>query len=203
MSSTVGDFVQSSFDSPHFPVRRFTVPEYEKMTAVGILDEDDNVELLQGLIVSKMPKHPKHDGTIDLINYLLMRLLPLGWFVRVQNSVVTSDSIPEPDLAVVRGEPGGFRGQHPTGRDVALVIEVADSTVQRDRAKAAIYADAGIPWYWIVNLEELRVEVYSEPSESGVGSSYRKSSIMTGDNSLHVVLDGASIGVVRASEILE
>lgn len=203
MSSVVGDSASSSFSLPHFPVRRFTVTEYEKMTEVGILCEDDNVELLQGLIISKMPKHPKHDGTIDLINYLLMSLLPLGWFVRVQNSVVTSDSIPEPDLAIVRGEPGDFRGQHPTGRDVALIIEVADSTVQRDRAKAAIYADAGIPCYWIVNLEELQVDVNSEPIGSGASSRYRTSSIVTGDNSLNVVLEGAPIGALRARQILE
>lgn len=203
MSSIIGDSPLPYFGPPPFPVRRFSIAEYEEMTRQGILTEDDNVELLQGWIVPKMPKHPPHDGTIDLINFLLSKLLPLGWFVRVQNSVVTSDSIPEPDLAVVRGQPGDFRGQHPTGRDVALIIEVADSTVQRDRTKAAIYADAGIPWYWIVNLEELQVEVYSDPTGSGATARYRTRGMATGDDSLNVFLGDALAGVLRASEILE
>jgi Uma2 family endonuclease len=203
MSSVIGDSSLPTFTPPPFPVRRFTIAEYEEMTRQGILTEDSNVELLQGWIVPKMPKHPPHDGTIDLISYLLSRLLPLGWFVRVQNSVVTSDSIPEPDLAIVRGRPGNYRDLHPTGRDVAVIIEVADSTVQRDRIKAAIYADAGIPWYWIVNLEELQVEIFSEPIGSGDNSRYRTRNVVKGEQPLPVVLDGVAAGELRAREVLE
>src|SRR5438034_526801 len=143
----------SSPEPPPFPVRRFSVAEYEELTRLGILTEYDTVELLEGWIVPKTPKYPPHDGTIDLLNVLLMRLLPLGWYPRVQNSVVTDDSVPEPDVVVVRGSPGDYRDRHPTGADIGLVIEVAESSVSRDRRKAKIYARAGIPHYWIVNLD--------------------------------------------------
>src|SRR5437773_4443565 len=84
--------------SPPYPVRRFTVAEYEAIARAGILDEDSNVELLEGWIVPKMIKHPPHDSTIDLLVFLLSKLLPDGWHSRSQNVVVTDDSEPEPDI---------------------------------------------------------------------------------------------------------
>jgi len=187
---------------PPFPVHRFTVAEYEELARLGILDEDDNVELLEGWIVPKMTKHPPHDNTIDILQYLLMRMLPLGWYVRVQNSVVTSDSVPESDIAVVRGEPGEYGDKHPTGADVALVIEVADSTVRRDRAKAAIYARAGIPHYWIVNLDEQQIEVFGQPKGKGQKRVYDSREVLRSDASLPVIIEGNEIGVLATDKIL-
>src|SRR5687767_14921881 len=125
MSSVADPGFGSSFEPPLFPVHRFTVAEYEELGRLGIITEDDNVELLEGLIVPKMTKHPPHDSAIDLLNYILTRLLPPNWFVRVQNCVVTADSIPEPDLAVVRGRPGSYGKSHPRKADIGLIIEVA------------------------------------------------------------------------------
>lgn len=170
--STVS-FSTSTFAQPPFPVRRFTVDEYERMTAAGVLSEADAVELLEGWIVPKMPKYPPHDGTIDLIAALLTSLLPPGYFVRVQNSLRTPDSEPEPDLAVVRGKPGDYRRRHPTGKDTVLVIEVADSTLSRDRMKARIYARAEVPNYWIVNLPELKLEQHSQPKPGDEQAAYQ------------------------------
>src|SRR5438046_1682334 len=81
-----------------FPARRFTVAEYEQIARAGILTEDDSVELLEGFIVEKMTKYPPHDGMIDLLVQLLQRQLPLTWYPRAQNVLVTSDSEPEPDV---------------------------------------------------------------------------------------------------------
>ena len=183
---------------PPYPVHRFTVAEYEQLAHSGILTEDSNVELLQGWIVPKMPKHPPHDSAIDVVQYLLLSLLPAGWFIRVQNSVVTADSIPEPDLAVVRGKPGDYKHEHPRGANVGLIVEVADSTVQRDRTKAAVYAQAGIPHYWIVNLDDRQIERYSLVA----GGGYAAPQIVTGDMVLPVILAGQSIGTLKASELL-
>src|SRR5882762_3647803 len=100
--STVG--ITSLFGMPPLPVRRFTVAVYHRMIDVGLLTEDEPVELLEGWIVPKMPRNPPHDGTIQRINKRLGRCLPPGWDLRVQSAVTTADSEPEPDLAVVRGD---------------------------------------------------------------------------------------------------
>jgi Uma2 family endonuclease len=201
MSASIVDTATDS-GIPPYPVRRFSVAEYEELARLGILDEDDNVELLEGWIVPKITKHPPHDNTIDVLQYLLMRMLPLGWYVRVQNSVVTADSVPEPDLAVVRGEPGIYGDKHPRGPDVSLIIEVADSTVLRDRAKAAIYARAGIPHYWIVNLDDRQIEVFGQPKGKGAERVYSSREVLPGDASLPVVIEGSEIGVLAADKIL-
>ena len=202
MSSVIDPGFGSALEPPLFPVHRFSVAEYEELGRLGILTEDDNVELLEGLIVPKMTKHPPHDSTIDLLNYFLTKLLPLNWFVRIQNCIATSDSIPEPDLAVVRGRPGDHRETHPTGADVGLIVEVADSTVARDRAKAAIYARAGIPHYWIVNLDQKQIEIFAEPTSRGKASTYDFRAVHRGDELVALMLDGKRIGEIRASEIV-
>ena len=156
---------------PPYAIFRLTVDEYMRLVEAGVLHEDHPIELLEGWLVEKMPKNAPHDGTIDLVEGELLNILPAGWYPRVQNTVLTGDSAPEPDLAVVRGTRRDFLRRHPSADDVALIVEVADSSVARDRKKGAIYARAGIPHYWIVNLEESVVEAYSEPNAKR--SSYR------------------------------
>jgi len=189
-------------DPPPYPIYRFTVAEYEELMRIGLLDEDSNVELLEGFIVPKMPKYPPHDSRIDLLNHWLIRNLPDGWIVRIQNSIVTPDSVPEPDVAIVRGQPGDYEDRHPSGADTALVIEVADSTVRRDRAKAAIYARAGVPEYWIVNLEDRQIEVYSQPRGRGAKRAYPAPEVLKGSAELKLFLDGDSVGTLSAKQIL-
>jgi Uma2 family endonuclease len=146
-----------------FPPRRFSVAEYDQMGRAGILTEDDSVELLEGVIVEKMTKYPPHDATIDILAELLWRLLPMGWFPRVQNVFVTSDSEPEPDLVITRGRPQNYLQRHPVAGDVALIVEVAESSIHRDRRKRKIYARAGIAQYWIFDLNSGHIEMYAEP----------------------------------------
>src|SRR5205823_2588074 len=101
------------------------------------------------------------------------RCLPPDWSLRIQSAITLSDSEPEPDLAVVRGDERRYAAHHPRPADVGLLIEVADSTLLGDRAdKGRIYARAGIAIYWIVNLIDRQVEVYSAPSGSGDSSAY-------------------------------
>jgi Uma2 family endonuclease len=154
-----------SLDWP-FPIRRFTVEEYERIAEVGILTEDDSVELLEGLIVEKMTKNPRHDATIDALVQLLNRLLPEGWFLRIQNVLITTDSAPEPDLAIVRGSPLDYGFKHPHAEHVDWVAEVAETSLSRDRQKRRIYARANIPNYWIFDLSANRIEIHGEPDTS-------------------------------------
>jgi Uma2 family endonuclease len=202
MSAVLAPIPRQEPQTPPFPIHRFTVAEYERMAQVGFLDEESNVEFLEGLIVPKMTKHPPHDGTIDVLIFLLQPLLPKGWFIRVQSAVVTEDSVPEPDLAIVRGRPGAFRQRHPSGSDVGLIIEVADATVRRDRLKASIYARAGIPHYWIVNLDDGQVEACSQIKGRGAKRVYQSTKVLRGDAEVKVVLDGRSVGALSVREIL-
>lgn len=146
-----------------WPLHRFTVAEYQRFVAIGAFGEDDPIELLEGWVVEKMPRNPPHDSTISRADRELRLRLPAAWHARIQSSLVTSDSVPEPDIAIVRGPADDYDDQHPTGNDTALVVEVADSSVEIDRDKARIYAEAGIPAYWIVNIPDRQVEVFTGP----------------------------------------
>src|SRR4051794_28395359 len=101
--SIVSPAANFTLQPPSLPVRLFTVEEYHRMIDAGILGEDDPVELLEGLIVPKMPRNPPHDCGIELAEQSLRSRLPVAWRVRVQSAITTADSEPEPDLAVARG----------------------------------------------------------------------------------------------------
>ncbi len=170
MSST------SNFEKFTFPKfgeiapKRFSVEAYHKMAELGIFDEDDRVELLEGVISPKMIHSPIHDAIVSVIEQVLRPLLHNQSILRIQSAITLEHSEPEPDLAVVQGPPLRYVDHHPGGKDVFLVIEVAESSVYRDRVKAAGYASAGIPVYWIVNLKQWQLEVFSSPH----GNEYTK-----------------------------
>ena len=149
------------------PLRNFSRLEYDKMIDAGVLGEDEHVELVGGAIVEMSPEGPHHAGTIDLCAEVLRRVFGSGFTVRVQHPIVIDpDCEPEPDLAIVAGDPRSHLGAHP--RSAALVVEVAESSLAFDRReKALLYARAGIPEYWIVNLADRIVEVHRDPSPKG------------------------------------
>lgn len=184
-------------------LKRFTVEEYHRMIDSGALTEDDHLELLDGLVVSKMPKNPAHDGTVDLLLYTLNRLLPKGWYLRIQNVLAAMDSETEPDLAVTRGKPGDFLHEHPRGDQIALIVEVADSSVNSDRDKRRIYARAGIPVYWIVNLQDRCLEVFSEPQGTGRAADYSVQHRLELTDEAELVIAGASCGRLPVSDIIK
>src|SRR5262245_44014948 len=146
-------------------LKRFTVAEYHLMIDAGVFAEDENFELLEGFVVRKMTKHPPHWITTGALRDALIALRIPGFFVHSQDPVTTSDSEPEPDLALVRGERRDYLKGNPDPKQSPLVIEVADSSVAKDRRwKKRIYARAKIPVYWIVNLIDRQIEVYTGPS---------------------------------------
>lgn len=149
--------------TPPYPVHRFSVEEYHRLVEVGLWDEDARVELLEGWIVPKMPQTALRSGTIQIVQERLMERLPTGWEIRIQLPVITDDSEPEPDIAVVFGPESRHLSHHPSTGEVALIVEVADSSIAKDRRKAALYASIEVPSYWIVNLQDQSVEVRTQP----------------------------------------
>ena len=184
-------------------MNRFTVAQYQRMIESGVLTPADQVELLENYVVLKMPGNPPHDGTIQAISKRLGRRLPSGWDYRVQSSIVLSDSQPEPDISVCRGDEVTYLTRHPGPADVGLVVEVASSSLLRDqRDKTRIYARAGIPVYWIINLVDRRIEVYSQPSGPTAVPTYGAFQTYQPGDSVPLVLDGATVGSVPATDLL-
>jgi Uma2 family endonuclease len=182
---------------------RFSVARYQRMIETGILTDEDKVELLENYVVLKMPRNPPHDGTIDLLKAALPGQVPAGWLLRIQQTLVLSDSQPEPDFALVRGTPRTYLARHPTAADTGLVIEVADSSLLRDQQdKTRIYARAGIPCYWIINLVDQRIEVYSQPSVSAPVPAYQALQTYQPGDTVPLVLDGNTVGAIPASDLL-
>lgn len=156
--------VESIAAIPNDLILRLSIDQYHAMIQSGILTDDDFVELLEGWLVFKMSKNPPHRVTTRLVRTALENILPPGWYVDSQEPITLSNSEPEPDIVVVRGDTRQYLDRHPGAEDIAMVIEVSDTTLQRDRTvKKRIYARAGIAIYWIVNLVEGLVEVYSQP----------------------------------------
>jgi Uma2 family endonuclease len=180
-------------------VYRLTVDEYERMAAAGALN-DDQIELIGGLLVKKMTQNPPHPWVVEATHDQLGRLLPRGWFIREEKPVRISEfDEPEPDLAVIRGTRDDFRSRHPGPKDVALLVEIADRSLDRDRGeKRAAYARGRIPVYWIVNLVDRQVEVFSGPSARG----YRSSRVYKPGQEIPVVIAGAEVGRIPVAAIL-
>lgn len=185
------------------PVFRLSVEQYHAMIDAGVLTDDDPVELLEGLLVYKMPKKPIHPLTVRLLTTAIDGLLGPQLHFRAQEPVTLDDSEPEPDGAVVRGSPRDYTDQHPGRDDVVLVIEIADATAARDRGiKLRTYARAGIAVYWIVNLPERCVEVYTGPDSSQEPAGYRDRRVHAESESVDVIIDGKSVGAIRVRDIL-
>ena len=183
--------------------RRFSVPEYEKMIETGILNDEDKVELLEGLVVLKMSRNPAHDGSIDLAQDVLRRALPIGWFIRAQEAVTLSESVPEPDIAVVRGTVRSFLRRHPGSADIGMLVEIANVSRDRDLVdKARIYARDGIPYYWVVNLIDNRVEVFSLPSGPTAAPAFGQRVEYRVGDSIPLTLDGVVVGSIQVQELL-
>ena len=135
----------------------------------GTIAEDDPVELIEGVVVQKMPRNPPHRVSTRKTAKALEQMVPAGWYVAVQEAIVIKlDSKPEPDVSVVPAELEFDTTRDPLAAECCLVVEVADSSLEYDRTKKlALYAAAGIPVYWIVNLRDRVVEVHTDPESRG------------------------------------
>ena len=151
--------------------RKFTRAEYHRMGEVGILKPTDRVELIRGEIVEMSPIGPRHAAFVDNLNQLLVTRLAGRAIVSVQNPVVVSDDTePRPDLKVIRRRAVPYKERHADVDDTLLLIEVAETSIRYDRSiKLAVYAEAGIPEYWIVDCASESVQIYRSPRAGGYG----------------------------------
>ena len=149
----------------------FTVDEFERMGEAGIFHPDARLELIEGEIFEMRPVSPPHAGAVNYLGMLFHRGIH-DWIVSIHNPVRLDDfSEPLPDIKLLRWRDDFYRNAHPTPADVLLVVEVADTTVESDRqVKIPLYARAGIPEVWLVNIPGERIEVYSDPE----GETYRQ-----------------------------
>jgi Uma2 family endonuclease len=151
--------------TPELKTRRWTREEYDDLVAQGVLTPDDKVELIEGEIIPRMPQNVPHRVAQSLAALALRRVFADGYYVaEAAPFAAGDDSEPEPDLAVIPGQPRDLMrtGQHPSR--AVLVVEISDTTLAFDRRrKARLYARAGIPEYWIDNLRDRVLEVYRDP----------------------------------------
>jgi Uma2 family endonuclease len=182
---------------------RLSIDQYHRMIETGILTENDPAEFLEGCLVSKMPKNPRHRLATQLLREIIARLLVAGWFVDAQEPITTADSEPEPDLVIVKGNRRDYTVRHPGPEDIALIVEVSDSTLAHDRSiKKRLYARAGIPTYWIVNLVENQVEIYTHPDFTGAEPDYLHRDDFSASDTIPLVVEGQELGIFAVSEIL-
>jgi Uma2 family endonuclease len=194
---------QPSADVPTVPIYRLSVDQYHAMARAGILTEDDRVELLRGWLVAKMTQNPPHRVATGLLRDALGQLPLKGWHVSSQEAITLADSEPEPDGALVRGARRDYLGQHPGPQDIALVVEVAEASLSQDRGwKKEMYAEANIPVYWIVNLVDNQVEVYTDPTGPAPAPDYRRRQDYSPADQVPVVVEGREVGRVAVRDLL-
>ncbi len=182
---------------------RLSLDQYHDMVRQGILTENDPVELWEGVLVQKMPKSRAHCLATELVVRALKSRVPSGWHVEGQESITLLGSEFEPDVMVVRGSERDYVDRHPGVGDLALVVEVSDSTLSYDRGfKKELYAKTGIPVYWIVNLVNRRVEAYSDPASAAAEPDYRRPVVFSGAEEVPLVLDGREEFRVPVRELL-
>ncbi len=153
------------------PIERYRLTSaiFHQMVETGILSEDDRLELIEGELVTKPPIGPEHMGIVNQIAQILIRQLERRAIISIQGPIALDQfSEPQPDLAILAQRDDYYKHSLPRPADVALAIEVADSSLAYDRAiKMPLYAGAGIPEAWIVNLIDRWIEIYRDPSPAG------------------------------------
>lgn len=174
--------------------RRFTVEEYYRMAEAGILREDERVELIEGEILEMSPIGRRHAACVARLDDLLRQKTRGKFLIWPQNPVQLNDlSKPQPDIAILKKRKDYYAGLNPAPADVLLIVEVADTTVQHDRTvKAPLYARAGIPEVWLVDLPGEAVEIYARPEQ---GEYQTRLTLKRGESIISPTISGLSFSV--------
>jgi Uma2 family endonuclease len=184
-------------------LRRFSAGEYHRMIDLGVIGEDEKLERLDGYLVLKMPQNTPHRAAANRLYSRVMPRLPAGWVVFTNCPIPLGESDPEPDGVILRGVDTDYDHRDPAPADFGIVIEVSDSTLSSDRrAKQEFYAGAGLPTFWIINLVDAQVEVYTDPDPAATPPAYRtRTDDRRGQDAL-VVLDGAAVAAIPMADLL-
>jgi Uma2 family endonuclease len=199
VSTTEAPTVESAVP---WPLYKMSLDQYDAMVDSGIFTERDRLQLIYGILVAKVTQGDDHSVANGLCRDELSAVLRPGWFIRSDQPIrLPPDGAPEPDQAVVRGsirDYGRSKKGKPGAQDIALVVEVADSSLREDRAMVVVYGRAGIPVYWIINLVDRQVEVYSGPQSDG----YAAKNVYLPGQRVPVFLDGKPVGEIAVDDLL-
>jgi Uma2 family endonuclease len=180
-------------------VYRLNVNQYEAIVRAGVFTKRDRLHLINGILVAKMTKKPPHVIACEKTRDALMRAVPTNWRVMVEAPVrIPNYNEPEPDVALARGSVQDYEEHHPEPPDVALLVEVADSSLQDDRDLTVVYGGGGVPVFWIVNLVDWQVEIYSDPGPHG----YLSSVFLRPGQTVPLVIDGIEIARIPVDDML-
>ncbi|AFZ27408.1 hypothetical protein Cylst_5386 [Cylindrospermum stagnale PCC 7417] len=169
--------------------KRFTISEYHRLAELGFFEENDRVELIKGEIIQMVAKGRPHSVCNTRLYRELFKIVVEKATIRGQEPIIISDnSEPEPDLAIVQNHPDDYLANHPSPADILLLIEIADSSLKYDQeVKLPLYAEAGISDYWIFNLLNKCLECYSEPYQDSQGKfGYRRKLIFLPNESVNL-----------------
>jgi hypothetical protein len=183
--------------------RRITVEQYHKMHEAGIYMDGDRVELIEGYVLEKHVRNPPHETALRWLTARLPRRLPPGWFLQIQGAIELPDSEPEPDGALLRGDETACDGRLPTPADIVMVVEISDSSRAFDRrVKGRVYSRAAIPAYWVINVVDQRIEVYTDPDPAADPPAYRTQTNYAPGQDVPLVLDGQTVASIPVADLL-
>ena len=183
---------------------RLSVRQYLKAIDAGVFDDDARVELLGGILVAPMTKGDAHNYLAMILPPALRGVVPPPWLVVTEISLrLGPRSRPEPDLLVLQGPASRFKVRPPAAQDVAIVVEIADTSYRFDRgSRWQRYAAALVPVYWIINLRKRQVEVYRDPIGTKATAVYETAEVYDANSRVPVVIDGVEVGQILVREIL-
>jgi len=188
---------------PDEPVIPLTVEAYHALIDAGIYQSGDPIELLEGFVVPKMTRGSRHEMVRRRLFRQLRALVADEFLVDTQGAATLLNSEPEPDVFVIRGSEEDYPDRHAGPEETVFVAEVADSSLRRDRGLTQrVYARAKVPVYWIVNLIDDCIEVFSQPSGSAKKPKYEQQMTYRANDEILVVIDGKVIGRLAAETIL-
>jgi Uma2 family endonuclease len=185
-------------------LHRLTVRQYLALIEAGILPDQPQVELIGGVLVEKRTNNPPRSFTIIRLGRIFYQTLPEPWFA-TQHGPISLGCFwyHEPDVAIIRGPDALFQKRAPRAADLGFLIEVSDSSYSIDRGKKwRRYAASRVPIYWIVNLQQRRIEVYADSFGRGPSACYRQATMFIEGETVPVVLDGQEVGRIAVGDIL-
>ena len=200
--------VEGTSTDPIDRLYRIPLSVYHEIAEIGLLGPSDKVVMLDGILVKKMGRDNPHITVTLLVVEALREIVSKGWHIRSEAPVALSSgpigrpSVPDPDVTVARGAIRDYFNRTPTPADTALVIEVANSSLRKDRLGLARYSWVNIPIVWIVNLNEETVEVYAQPTGPASPAKYQEMTTYGRDDEIPVVLDGQEVGKVALKDLL-
>ncbi len=202
MTDALAHIAPLSTPEGDLPLYRLSVAQYHALIAAGVLPADASIELVEGILIHKMPKHEPHIFLVEQLRDWLLSLRLEGLLIRTEGVITLADSAPEPDVFIARGtrEMYRARGAHPRADEVLFVAEVSDATLSLDRGrKLRAYARAGIPVYWIINLNDESIELHSAPHPPE--ERYVQRVVFHRGESVPLEIDGRVVGAAWVSDL--